>query len=182
MAQHVLLGSDQPSLRQLIAYKRSREKKDLMTSSSAVLGKRGGTTLTTQLRLCGCQRQAARAVLRTRKHVLILGAHSFHVRQTKSCPFTAPPMDPAPRLACQQCKQRKLRCDKGSPCNACRAAGLVCQVVQRARLPRGKSAHGGKKQMQKQSLETRLKQLEALLDQHTKVKPNRCLWTPAING
>lgn len=76
-------------------------------------------------------------------------------------------MDPAPRLACQQCKQRKLRCDKGSPCNSCSAAGLACQIVQRARLPRGKS---GAKQTQEQSLEARLKQLEALFDQRTKVK------------
>ncbi|KAH6625535.1 hypothetical protein C7974DRAFT_202685 [Boeremia exigua] len=75
-------------------------------------------------------------------------------------------MDPAPRLACQQCKQRKLRCDKGSPCNACRNAGLVCQVVQRARLPRGKS---GKKQTQKQSLESRLKQLETYINQHAQM-------------
>ncbi|KAJ8115101.1 hypothetical protein OPT61_g3182 [Boeremia exigua] len=72
-------------------------------------------------------------------------------------------MNAAPRLACQQCKQRKLRCDKGSPCTACRTAGLACQVVQRARLPRGKSA---KNRKQRQSLDGRIKQLEALLEQH----------------
>ena len=76
-------------------------------------------------------------------------------------------MNVAPRLACQQCKQRKLRCDKGTPCSACRAAGLICQVVQRARLPRGKS---GQSRKQKQTLESRLRQLETLVEQHNGVR------------
>lgn len=71
-----------------------------------------------------------------------------------------------PRLACQQCKQRKLRCDKGAPCTACRNADLTCQSVQRARLPRGKS---GRTRIQKPTLEDRVTKLESLLEQHNEV-------------
>ena len=75
-------------------------------------------------------------------------------------------MDPPPRLSCQQCKQRKIRCDKGAPCSACKNAGLNCHTVQRARLPRGKSA---KARSQSKMLETRLARIESLLEQQVKV-------------
>jgi hypothetical protein len=75
-------------------------------------------------------------------------------------------MDPPPRLACQQCKQRKIRCDKGAPCSACKNAGRNCHTVQRARLPRGKSA---KARSQNKMLETRLSRIEDLLEQQARV-------------
>jgi hypothetical protein len=71
-------------------------------------------------------------------------------------------MEPAPRLACQRCKQKKLKCDKGTPCSACRKADLVCHAVQRIRLPRGKS---GTTKTHNKLLETRVARIEALLEQ-----------------
>jgi hypothetical protein len=70
-------------------------------------------------------------------------------------------MDPVPLLACEQCKRRKLRCDKRSPCTACTTACLDCRTVQRARLPRGKTANARKN---RQSIEGRLERIEALLE------------------
>jgi hypothetical protein len=71
----------------------------------------------------------------------------------------------APRLACEQCKRRKTRCNKGSPCSACKNAGLHCHTVQRARLPRGKS--GKTRSQQNRVLEDRVVRLENLLAQQT---------------
>ncbi|KAF2027988.1 hypothetical protein EK21DRAFT_70812 [Setomelanomma holmii] len=71
-------------------------------------------------------------------------------------------MTPAPRLACEECKRRKIRCNKDSPCSACKTAGLACHTVQRARLPRGKS---GKARYQNNMLETRVARIEQLLAQ-----------------
>ena len=45
----------------------------------------------------------------------------------------------APRLSCEQCKHRKVRCDKNTPCSSCQANCLQCVSVQRARLPRGRT-------------------------------------------
>lgn len=47
---------------------------------------------------------------------------------------------PVARLSCEQCQRRKVKCDKLSPCTACRSTGVACNTVQRARRPRGKSA------------------------------------------
>jgi hypothetical protein len=69
-------------------------------------------------------------------------------------------MIPAPRLACEQCKRRKIRCNKGSPCAACKNANLHCHTVQRARLPRGKSGKAGR---QNRVLEDRVARIESLL-------------------
>ncbi|KAH7076109.1 hypothetical protein FB567DRAFT_632393 [Paraphoma chrysanthemicola] len=71
-----------------------------------------------------------------------------------------------PRLACEQCKRRKIRCDKSSPCLACRNAGLDCHAVERARLPRGKS---GKARTQNRMLETRISRIEEMLAQQAEV-------------
>jgi hypothetical protein len=73
-------------------------------------------------------------------------------------------MIPTPRLACEQCKRRKIRCNKGSPCSACKNADLQCQTVQRARLPRGKSS---KNRAHNSQLEDRVARIEALLIQQS---------------
>jgi hypothetical protein len=73
-------------------------------------------------------------------------------------------MIPTPRLACEQCKRRKIRCNKGSPCSACKNADLQCQTVQRARLPRGKSS---KIRAHNSQLEDRVARIEALLVQQS---------------
>lgn len=43
------------------------------------------------------------------------------------------------RLTCQMCRQRKVKCDKRSPCTNCSRCGIDCEVVERPRLPRGKT-------------------------------------------
>jgi hypothetical protein len=73
-----------------------------------------------------------------------------------------------PRLACEQCRSRKVRCNKASPCSACRAAGLQCHTVQRARLPRGKS---GKGCAHNSKLEERVARIESLLAQDAENSP-----------
>lgn len=46
---------------------------------------------------------------------------------------------PRVRLSCEACRQRKVRCDKLSPCTSCVRLGFVCVPVERARLPRGRT-------------------------------------------
>jgi hypothetical protein len=75
-------------------------------------------------------------------------------------------MLPAPRLSYEQCKRRKTRCDKGSPCSACKNANFDCHTVQRTRLPRGKS---GKTRIQSKKLEKRVARIESLLALHADV-------------
>jgi hypothetical protein len=66
----------------------------------------------------------------------------------------------AVRLSCEQCRRRKTKCDKEAPCSACQNAGFSCNTVQRARLPRGRSAlHRSK------ALDTRVARLEELVRQ-----------------
>ncbi|KAF2428941.1 hypothetical protein EJ08DRAFT_718779 [Tothia fuscella] len=69
-------------------------------------------------------------------------------------------MDPQPKLSCTQCRQRKKKCDKNVPCSACTRAGLACNSVQRARLPRGRS---GKAKYKNFQLEDRVARIEKLL-------------------
>jgi hypothetical protein len=61
-------------------------------------------------------------------------------------------------LTCVQCRQRKRKCDKNSPCGACVLSGSECTAVRRARLPRGRHAasHDG-------DLRHRVLRLERLL-------------------
>lgn len=46
---------------------------------------------------------------------------------------------PKVRLSCEACRQRKVKCDKLSPCTSCVRLGFVCVPVERARLPRGRT-------------------------------------------
>ena len=71
---------------------------------------------------------------------------------------------PRVRLTCEACRQRKVRCDKLSPCTSCQRLGLVCVPVERARLPRGRTRKpaervGGTDK----ELSERVAKLEALL-------------------
>ena len=49
---------------------------------------------------------------------------------------------PPVKLSCEQCQSRKTKCDKEHPCGACQRAKLDCNVIQRRRLPRGRTAAG----------------------------------------
>jgi hypothetical protein len=93
-------------------------------------------------------------------------------RVTPSSRHSQLKMDPAPRLACEQCKKRKIRCSKGSPCSACKNADLQCHTVQRARLPRGKS---GKARTHNAMLESRVVRIEDLLARRDEVLDTSCL-------
>ncbi|KAJ5662055.1 uncharacterized protein N7477_009671 [Penicillium maclennaniae] len=46
---------------------------------------------------------------------------------------------PRVRLSCEACRQRKVKCDKLSPCTSCVRLGFQCVPVERARLPRGRT-------------------------------------------
>ena len=39
------------------------------------------------------------------------------------------------KLACDECRRRKLRCDNGHPCDGCRSRGLSCTVSSSSRPP-----------------------------------------------
>lgn len=53
-----------------------------------------------------------------------------------SCAYERPKVS----LSCLQCQQRKRKCDKNSPCQACSQACITCTPISRARLPRGRHA------------------------------------------
>lgn len=46
-----------------------------------------------------------------------------------------------PQLSCELCRERKVKCDKLSPCTNCSKAGVACIPVRRKRLPRGRHVH-----------------------------------------
>ena len=68
-------------------------------------------------------------------------------------------MEQVPKLTCERCKRRKIRCDKGNPCSSCKDSNTTCHFVQRARLPRGRTA-----KPKKNILEERISRLESLLN------------------
>lgn len=45
-----------------------------------------------------------------------------------------------PQLSCEQCRGRKVKCDKLTPCSNCVSHGIYCRPIQRLRLPRGRHA------------------------------------------
>lgn len=46
-----------------------------------------------------------------------------------------------PRLSCELCRERKVKCDKREPCSNCVSSGVVCVPIHRQRLPRGRHAN-----------------------------------------
>ncbi|KAF2150173.1 hypothetical protein K461DRAFT_270689 [Myriangium duriaei CBS 260.36] len=68
----------------------------------------------------------------------------------------------AVKLSCEECRRRKTKCDKESPCTACKYAGLACTAIQRARLPRGRHARPRDRNT---VLHSRVTQLEGLVKQ-----------------
>ncbi|KAL3429923.1 hypothetical protein BDV09DRAFT_202606 [Aspergillus tetrazonus] len=67
---------------------------------------------------------------------------------------------PRAQLTCETCKRRKVKCDKLRPCTNCCKAGIQCVPVERARLPRGRSA---KKKKPSPDLTGRVSMLEGLI-------------------
>jgi len=67
------------------------------------------------------------------------------------------------QLSCQNCTRRKTKCDKQLPsCSACIKTGATCTVVQRQRLPRGRSARLAKSSSE-QVLRERVDHLESIV-------------------
>lgn len=64
-------------------------------------------------------------------------------------------------LSCTNCRKRKVKCNKTSPCAACERSNLPCVFPNRARLPRGRT--GGSKTTNVELLR-RLSKLEELLE------------------
>ena len=63
-------------------------------------------------------------------------------------------------ISCVLCQQRKVKCDKKSPCSACTKAGVTC-VAATAQPPRRR-----KRSAPEETLLARLKRYEALLKNH----------------
>lgn len=71
---------------------------------------------------------------------------------------------PRVRLSCEACRQRKVKCDKLSPCTSCVRLGFQCVPVERARLPRGRtSRHPERVAHTDRELADRVAKLEHLL-------------------
>ncbi|KAJ5081671.1 hypothetical protein NUU61_009935 [Penicillium alfredii] len=71
---------------------------------------------------------------------------------------------PRVRLSCEACRQRKVKCDKLSPCTSCQRLGFVCVPVERARLPRGRARRSAEKAFgSDKELADRVAKLEKLL-------------------
>ncbi|CAI7644401.1 unnamed protein product [Penicillium glandicola] len=70
---------------------------------------------------------------------------------------------PRVRLTCEACRQRKVKCDKSSPCTSCQRLGIVCVPVERARLPRGRTRKPERILGSDKELSERVARLEKLL-------------------
>ncbi|OJJ46854.1 hypothetical protein ASPZODRAFT_15546 [Penicilliopsis zonata CBS 506.65] len=64
-----------------------------------------------------------------------------------------------PTLSCESCRQRKIKCDKLMPCSHCRKAGIICESVQRKRLPRGRYARNSNHRLRE-----KIEKLETLVN------------------
>ena len=64
-------------------------------------------------------------------------------------------------LSCTHCRQRKIKCDKKSPCSPCSRSNLHCVFPERARHPKKKSASS---KATNDELMRRLGRMEELID------------------
>lgn len=71
-------------------------------------------------------------------------------------------------LSCTNCRKRKVKCTKTSPCAACDRSNISCIFPNRARLPRGRSITGGPKTTNLELLR-RVSKLEELLEKANQV-------------
>lgn len=72
-------------------------------------------------------------------------------------------------LSCTNCRKRKVKCTKTSPCAACDRSNISCIFPNRARLPRGRSTAGGPKTTNLELLR-RVSKLEELLEKANQVE------------
>ncbi|KAI2602767.1 fungal-specific transcription factor domain-containing protein [Hypoxylon sp. NC1633] len=81
-------------------------------------------------------------------------------------PPEANPDSPSPRRACDQCRLRKIRCDKESPCSNCRSAKRSCSSTgagQKLKEPRQRVLISSQYERKIDSIEERLGGIETLL-------------------
>jgi hypothetical protein len=69
--------------------------------------------------------------------------------------------DSTPQLSCELCRERKVKCDKRTPCSNCAKSGLQCVPIHRKRLPRGRHAQS---RSSEDNIEKRLRKLENMLE------------------
>lgn len=72
-------------------------------------------------------------------------------------------------LSCTNCRKRKVKCTKTSPCAACDRSNITCIFPNRARLPRGRSNASGPKTTNLELLR-RVSKLEELLERANQVE------------
>ena len=90
-------------------------------------------------------------------------------------PNARDPADLKP-LSCTICRHRKIKCDKSSPCSACKRSGTECVFPKRIRAPRGRQGPRNSKARDDELLR-RIGKLEALLE-----KMGGDTTTPLISG
>lgn len=78
----------------------------------------------------------------TRTKTTTMADHRLSKRPEQSTSTSSQPLKssaPCVRLSCEMCRQRKVKCDKLTPCTNCQRLRAVCVPVERARLPRGRT-------------------------------------------
>jgi len=78
-----------------------------------------------------------------------------------------------PQLSCEACNERKVRCDKQSPCSTCVATGVDCIPIHRKRLARGRHVKEREKSFsaENKDLQERLARLEDLVSSRDAANP-----------
>ncbi len=79
--------------------------------------------------------------------------------------------DRTPQLSCELCRERKVKCDKLTPCTNCTRSGAVCVPIHRKRLPRGR--HAQQHLSSDEDLKKRIRRLEALVDSLNSTRSRR---------
>src|ERR1700730_15697887 len=69
-------------------------------------------------------------------------------------------------LSCVTCRQRKVKCNKVSPCSLCQKAGVQCVFPNRGRVPRAKQAGSKTRDIE---LLRRISRLESLVSKIDKI-------------
>ena len=75
-----------------------------------------------------------------------------------------------PVLSCENCRNRKVKCDRLDPCTNCVKSGVVCVPVQRLRLARGRHVNSLRRataaqgiNLETKELTSRIRKLEELV-------------------
>ncbi|KAL1970487.1 hypothetical protein VTN77DRAFT_4131 [Rasamsonia byssochlamydoides] len=78
--------------------------------------------------------------------------------------------------ACDNCRMRKIKCDKRSPCSNCRASNTVCRTANRPKEHRQRILISSQYEKKIEAIESRLARIEVLLQNlaaHSAAIPSR---------